>query len=214
MFKTGTFLFLIFVLLGCGNDNTARTGQFDLLEQSASSEPIKHFQRNFTLGNIQIEYPHFGGHPFSKLMQQLLKTDTLGSFCVEQRSVRIRYNVLWATDKVLSMDQEVWMDCPMSEGARKTTINLLFTLKGKQISKLALEGSPGFLQDIRVALRKRNTPYCSAVKIEEVFPIIKAGRVEVTPHYASSLCDTTFVRKDITRSDLRLTSNQLFMVLR
>ena len=62
-------------------------------------------------------------------------------------------------------------------------------------------------------LRKRQTPYCSAPKIEEVFPIVKSGRVEVTPHYASSLCDTTFKRKGIHREDLRIISNKSFLSL-
>ncbi|MEY3075634.1 MAG: hypothetical protein RJB25_1277, partial [Bacteroidota bacterium] len=120
---------------------------------------------------------------------------------------------LWATDKVLSMNQEVWLDCPMSDGARKTVVNYLFTLQDQQISKLELEGSPGLLQAIQSGLRKRETPYCSAPKIEEVFPIIKSGRVEVTPHYASSLCDTTFKRKGIHREDLRIISNKSFLSL-
>jgi hypothetical protein len=213
MLKVATFLLLVLALLSCGRDNHARMDQFDLLEQSAKAEPIKHFNIKLNCDSIQIEHPYFGGHPFSKLMQHLLKKDTLGAFCVGQRNVRIRYQVLWATDKVLSMNQEVWLDCPMSEGPRKTIVNYLFTLQGKQISKLELEGSPGLLQDIQVALRKRETPYCSAPKIEEVFPIIKAGRVEVTPHYASSLCDTTFKRKGIHREDLRIISNKTFLSL-
>jgi hypothetical protein len=211
--KVATFLLLVLALLSCGRENHARMDQFDLLEQSAKSEPIKHFNIKLKCDSIQIVYPHFGGHPFSKLMQQLIKTDTLGVFCVGQRSVRIRYQVLWATDKVLSLNQEVWMDCPMSEGKRKTVVNYLFTLQNKQVSKLALEGSPGLLQDIQSALRKRETPYCSAPKIEEVFPIIKSGRIEVTPHYASSLCDTTFKRKGIRREDLRIISNKTFLSL-
>jgi hypothetical protein len=213
MLKFATFCLLSILLLSCGRDNHARMDQFDLLEQSANAEPIKHFNLKLKCDSIQIEHPYFGGHPFSKLMQHLLKKDTLGAFGVGQRNVRIRYQVLWATDKVLSMNQEVWLDCPMSEGPRKTIVNYLFTLQDKQISKLELEGSPGLLQDIQVALRKRETPYCSAPKIEEVFPIIKAGRVEVTPHYASSLCDTTFKRKGIHREDLRIISNKTFLSL-
>jgi hypothetical protein len=213
IFKVATFLLLVLVLLSCGRENHARIDQFDLLEQSATSEPIKHYNKSIQLDSIQIVYPHFGGHPFSRLMQQLIKTDTLGVFCVGQRSVRIHYQVLWATDKVLSINQEVWMDCPMSEGKRKTVINYLFTLQKNQISRLQLEGSPGLLQDIQTALRKRETPYCSAPKIEEVFPIVKSGRIEVTPHYASSLCDTTFRRKGIRREDLRIISNKSFLYL-
>lgn len=213
IFKVATFLLLVLVLLSCGRENRARIDQFDLLEQSATSEPIKHYNKSIQLDSIQIVYPHFGGHPFSRLMQQLIKTDTLGVFCVGQRSVRIHYQVLWATDKVLSINQEVWMDCPMSEGKRKTVINYLFTLQKNQISRLQLEGSPGLLQDIQTALRKRETPYCSAPKIEEVFPIVKSGRIEVTPHYASSLCDTTFRRKGIRREDLRIISNKSFLYL-
>lgn len=214
MLKFATFCLLSIVLLSCGRENHARMDQFDLLEQSANAEPIKHYNKHLVLDSIQIDYPHFGGHPFSLLMQHLVKKDTLGAFCVGQRSVRINYKVLWATDKVLSLAQEVWMDCPMSEGIRKTEVSYLFTLEGKKISSLLLEGSPGLLQDIQVALRKRETPYCSAPKIEEVFPIIKSGSLEVTPHYASSLCDTTFKRKGISRTDLRLSSNKLFLVLR
>jgi hypothetical protein len=213
MLKFATFCFTSILLLSCGRENHARMDQFDLLEQSANAEPIKHFNVKLNCDSIQIDHPYFGGHPFSKLMQHLLKKDTLGPFCLGQRNVRIRYQVLWATDKLLSMNQEVWLDCPMSEGPRKTIVNYLFTLQDKQISKLELEGSPGLLQDIQVALRKRETPYCSAPKIEEVFPIIKAGRVEVTPHYASSLCDTTFKRKGIHREDLRIISNKTFLSL-
>ena len=213
MLKFATFCLLSIALLSCGRENHARMDQFDLLEQSANAEPIKHYNVKLNCDSIQIEHPNFGGHPFSKLMQHLLKKDTLGAFCVGQRNVRIRYQVLWATDKVLSMNQEVWLDCPMTEGPRKTIVNYLFTLQDKQISKLELEGSPGLLQDIQAALRKRETPYCSAPKIEEVFPIIKAGRVEVTPHYASSLCDTTFKRKGIHREDLRIISNKTFLSL-
>ena len=131
-----------------------------------------------------------------------------------QKAVQIKYKVLWATDKVLSLQQEVWMDCPMADGKRKAVLQFLFTLNDKQINKLQLEGSPGLLQDIKNGLRKRETPYCSAPKIEEVFPIIRSGRLEVTPHYASSLCDTTFKRKGISRTDLRLISNKLFLKLR
>jgi hypothetical protein len=211
--KVGSFLLLSLLLLACGRENRPRMDQFELLEQSATAEPIKHFNIKLNCDSIQIEYPYFGGHSFSKLMHHLVKKDTLGAFCVGQRSVRIRYKVLWATNKVLSMNQEVWLDCPMSEGPRKTIINYLFTLQDKQISKLELEGSPGLLQDIEVALRKRQTPYCSAPKIEEVFPIIKSGRIEVTPHYASSLCDTTFKRKGIRREDLRIISNKSFLSL-
>jgi len=211
--KVGSFLLLSLLLFACGRENRPRMDQFELLEQSATAEPIKHFNIKLNCDSIQIEYPYFGGHSFSKLMQHLVKKDTLGAFCVGQRSVRIRYKVLWATNKVLSMNQEVWLDCPMSEGPRKTIINYLFTLQDKQISKLELEGSPGLLQDIQVALRKRQTPYCSAPKIEEVFPIIKSGRIEVTPHYASSLCDTTFKRKGIRREDLRIISNKSFLSL-
>lgn len=212
--KVGIFLLLSLVLISCGRENRARMDQFDLLEHSASSEQIKHFNKSIQLDSIQIVYPHFGGHPFSTLMQKLIKSDTLGVFCVGQRSVHIRYKVLWATDNVLSMNQEVWLDCPMSEGKRKTIINLLFTIQNKEIYKLELEGSPGLLQDIQVALRKRETPYCSAPKIEEVFPIVKSGRIEVTPHYASSLCDTTFKRNGIRREDLRIVSNQTFLSLK
>jgi hypothetical protein len=214
MVKIGFYSAFVVLLLSCGRENPERMNQFDLLEQSAHSEPIKHFRKSIELENIQIEFPHFGGHPFSKLMQHLLKKDTLGAFCVGQRSVRIRYSVLWVTDKVLSMDQEVWMDCPMNEGIRKTKVNFLFTRQEKQISRVLLEGSPGLLQEIQAALRKRQAPYCSVPKIEEVFPIIKSGSIQVTPHYASSLCDTTFKRKGISRTDLRLSSNQLFLMLR
>ena len=125
MVKIGFYIAFVVLLLSCGRENPERMNQFDLLEQSAH-------------GHIQIEFPHFGGHPFSKLMQHLLKKDTLGAFCVGQRSVRIRYSVLWATDKVLSMDQEVWMDCPMNEGIRKTKVNFLFTRQEKQISRVLL----------------------------------------------------------------------------
>ncbi|MDP4596058.1 MAG: hypothetical protein NWS92_03695 [Crocinitomicaceae bacterium] len=211
--KVGSFLLLSLLLFACGRENRARMDQFDLLEQSATSEPIKYYKQKLQLDSIQIDYPHFGGHPFTKLMQHLLKKDTLGAFCVGQRSVHINYKVLWATDKVLSLNQEVWLDCPMSEGTRKTVVNYLFTRKGNQISRLFLEGSPGLLQTIEAGLRKRQTPYCSPPKIEEVFPIIKSGRVEVTPHYASSLCDTTFKRKGIHREDLRIVSNQTFLSL-
>ena len=211
--KVGSFLLLSLLLFACGRENHARMDQFDLLEQSATSEPIKHYKQKLQLDSIQIAYPHFGGHPFTKLMQHLLKKDTLGAFCVGQRNVRIHYKVLWATDKVLSLNQEVWLDCPMSEGTRKTVVNYLFTRKGNQISRLFLEGSPGLLQTIQAGLRKRQTPYCSAPKIEEVFPIVKSGRVEVTPHYASSLCDTTFKRKGIHREDLRIISNKSFLSL-
>ena len=214
MFKFATFCLLSIVLLSCGRENHARMDLFDLLEQSANAEPIKHYNKHLVLDSIQIDFPHFGGHPFSELMQHLLKKDTLGAFCVGQRSVRINYKVLWATDKVLSLAQEVWMDCPMNEGVRKTKVNFLFTRQEKQISRVLLEGSPGLLQEIQVALRKRQAPYCSVPKIEEVFPFIKSGRIHVTPHYASSLCDTTFERKGISRTDLRLSSNQLFLVLR
>lgn len=211
--KVGSFLLLSLLLFACGRENRARMDQFDLLEQSATSEPIKHYKQKLQLDSIQIDYPHFGGHPFTKLMQHLLKKDTLGAFCVGQRNVRIHYKVLWATDKVLSLNQEVWLDCPMSEGTRKTVVNYLFTREGNQISRLFLEGSPGLLQTIQAGLRKRQTPYCSAPKIEEVFPIVKSGRVEVTPHYASSLCDTTFKRKGIHREDLRIISNKSFLSL-
>lgn len=211
--KVGSFLLLSLLLFACGRENRARMDQFDLLEQSATSEPIKHYKQILQLDSIQIAYPHFGGHPFTKLMQHLLKKDTLGAFCVGQRNVRIHYKVLWATDKVLSLNQEVWLDCPMSEGTRKTVVNYLFTREGNQISRLFLEGSPGLLQTIQAGLRKRQTPYCSAPKIEEVFPIVKSGRVEVTPHYASSLCDTTFKRKGIHREDLRIISNKSFLSL-
>lgn len=211
--KVGSFLLLSLLLFACGRENRARMDQFDLLEQSATSEPIKHDLQKLQLDSIQIAYPHFGGHPFTKLMQHLLKKDTLGAFCVGQRNVRIQYKVLWATDKVLSLNQEVWLDCPMSEGTRKTVVNYLFTREGNQISRLFLEGSPGLLQTIQAGLRKRQTPYCSAPKIEEVFPIVKSGRVEVTPHYASSLCDTTFKRKGIHREDLRIISNKSFLSL-
>ena len=214
MVKIGFYSAFVVLLMSCGRENPERMNQFDLLEQSAHSEPIKHFRKSIERENIQIEFPHFGGHPFSKLMQHLLKKDTLGAFCIGQRSVRIRYSVMWATDKVLSMDQEVWMDCPMNEGVRKTKVNFLFTRQEKQISRVLLEGSPGLLQEIQVALRKRQAPYCSVPKIEEVFPFIKSGRIHVTPHYASSLCDTTFERKGISRTDLRLSSNKLFLVLR
>ena len=211
--KVATSLCLGLALLSCGRENHARMDQFDLLEQSANAEPIKHYNKHLALDSIQIDFPYFGGHPFSKLMQHLIKKDTLGAFCVGQRNVHIDYKVLWATEKVLSMNQEIWLDCPMSEGTRKTVVNYLFTLKGDQISRLLLEGSPGLIQTIQVGLRKRQTPYCSAPKIEEVFPIIKYGRVEVTPHYASSLCDTTFRRKGIHREDLRIISNKSFLSL-
>lgn len=211
--KVGSFLLLSLVLFACGRENRARTDQFDLLEQSASAEPIKHFNIKLNCDSIQISYPYFGGHSFSKLMQHLIKKDTLGAFCVGQRRVRIRYQVLWATDKVLSMNQEVWLDCPMAEGTRKTVVNYLFTREGNQISRLFLEGSPGLLQAIQAGLRKRQTTYCSAPKIEEVFPVINGGCVEVTPHYASSLCDTTFKRKGIHREDLRIISNKSFLSL-
>ena len=209
-----TCLFGILIVLACGRENNARNSQFDLLEQSASAEPIKHFAVTLQRENLSLTYINFGGHPFSQLMQHLIKLDTLGVFCVGQKAVQIKYKVLWATDKVLSLQQEVWMDCPMADGKRKAVLQFLFTLNDKQINKLQLEGSPGLLQDIKNGLRKRETPYCSAPKIEEVFPIIRSGRLEVTPHYASSLCDTTFKRKGISRTDLRLISNKLFLKLR
>ena len=211
--KVGSFLLLSLILFACGRENRARMDQFDLLEQSAKSEPIKHYRKKLQLDSLQIDYPYFGGHPFSKLMQHLIKKDTLGAFCVGQRNVHVDYKVLWATDKVLSLDQQIWLDCPMSEGTRKTVVNYLFTLEDKQISRLFLEGSPGLLQTVQAGLRKRQTPYCSAPKIEELFPSIKSGRGEGTPHYASSLCDTTFKRKGIHREDLRIISNQTFLSL-
>lgn len=213
IFKVATSLLLCVALLACGRENHARMDQFALLEQSAGAEPIKYYNKKLQLDSIQIVFPHFGGHPFSQLIQNLLKKDTLGAFCVGQRDVQIHYKVLWATDKVLSINQEVWLDCPMSDGIRKTIVNYLFTLEGQQVSRLFLEGSPGLLQTIQAGLRKRRTAYCSAPKIEEVFPIIKFGRVEVTPHYASSLCDTTFKRKGIHREDLRIISNKSFLSL-
>lgn len=213
MVRLLSFLLLISILFACGRENKIRTSQFDILEQSADNEPIKQYQVHLKVDNIDLIYPNFGGHPFSKLMQHLIKLDTIGVFCVGQQKIKINYKVLWATDKVLSMDQEIWMDCPMAEGQRKTTVHFLFSRQGKQVNRLFLEGSPGLLQEIRVALRKRSAPYCSPPKIEEVFPVLRSGRVEVTPHYASSLCDTTFRRKGISRTDLRIRSNQSFLKL-
>ena len=210
------FVFILSVgtiFFSCGRENPIRNSQFDILEKSSNSEPIKNNEIQIIRENLALTYPNFGGHPFSKLMQHLIKLDTIGVFCVGQQKIKIKYKVFWATDKVLSMDQEIWMDCPMAEGPRKTTVYYLFTRQGKQINRLFLEGSPGLLQDIRVALRKRKAPYCSAPKIEEVFPVLRAGRVEVTPHFASSLCDTTFRRKGISRTDLRIRSNQSFLKL-
>ena len=214
MLRLFGFIVLLNVLLACGRENAARNTQFDLLEQSANAEPIKYFPRTLQRENMSLTYVYFGGHAFSQLMQHLVKRDTLGVFCVGQKDVKIKYNVLWATDKVLSLEQEVWMDCPMADGKRKAVLQFLFTIQDKRIYQLHLEGSPGLLQDIKNGLRKRETPYCSAPKIEEVFPVIRAGRLEVTPHYASSLCDTTFKRKGISRTDLRLISNKLFLKLR
>lgn len=210
------FVFILLIgtiFFSCGRENPIRNSQFDILEKSADQIPVKNTPTHLTIENIGLTYPNFGGHPFSKLMQHLIKLDTIGVFCVGQQKIKIKYKVLWATDHVLSMDQEILMDCPMAEGQRKTTVYYLFTRQGKQINRLFLEGSPGLLQDIRVALRKRNAPYCSAPKIEEVFPVLRSGRVEVTPHYASSLCDTTFRRKGISRTDLRIRSNQSFLKL-
>jgi hypothetical protein len=102
----------------------------------------------------------------------------------------------------------------MSQGKRSTTITHLYTLLNDTIYKLDLEGSPSVIQEIQVALKKRKAPYCSPPKIEEVFPVIRKGRVEITPHYGSALCDTTFKRSSISRKDLRLIRNQVFLVLK
>lgn len=207
-------LFSILILLvACGHENQQRSSQFDLLEECATKAQLKYQDQELKDSTISIGYPDFNDHPFAKLMAHLIMLDTTGVFCIEQRQIKINYKVLWATDQVLSLRQEIWMDCPMSEMPRSTVQNWLFTRKGKRISRLLLEGSPGLLQELNSALRKRKAPYCSAPKIEEVFPIIHKGRIEVTPHYASSLCDTTFVRPSISRTDLRITRNQSFLVL-
>ncbi len=202
------------LLLACGHENTARTSQFDVLEQSAQQKALPYKSQQLDAGPIQIKYPNFGTHPFSKLLQQLLMSDTAGVFCVGQRSANIRYQTLWATKNVLSMQQEIVLDCPMSQGKRSTTITHLYTLLNDTIYKLDLEGSPSVIQEIQVALKKRQAPYCSPPKIEEVFPYIRKGRVEITPHYGSALCDTTFKRSSISRKDLRLIRNQVFLVLK
>lgn len=204
----------IFVLAGCGHENPARLTQFDLLENCAKAKPLKQTVGHLQTTNIQITYPQFGKHPFSQLMSHLLLLDTTGVYCVGQRALDITYQVRWATKNVLSLRQEVLLDCPMSQGKRKTTIEHLYTLLNDTIYKLNVEGSPTLLQEIQVALKKRTAPYCSPPKIEEVFPVIHRGHIEVTPHYASALCDTTFRRTTIQRKDLRLTGNKVFLVLK
>jgi hypothetical protein len=122
--------------------------------------------------------------------------------------------VRWATKNVLSLSQEVVVVGSMSQGKRKTPIEHLYTLLNDTIFKLELEGSPTLLQEIQLSLKKRTAPYCSPPKIEEVFPLIHRGHLEVTPHYGSALCDTTFRRHRIQRKDLRLIGNQVFLVLK
>lgn len=204
----------IFVLASCGHENPARLTQFDLLEKSAKAKPLKQTVGHLQTANIQIAYPQFGKHPFSQLMKHLLLLDTTGVFCIGQQSIDITYQVRWATENVLSLCQEVVLDCPISQGKRKTTIEHLYTFVNDTIYKLNLEGSPTLLQEIQVALKKRTAPYCSPPKIEEVFPVIHRGHLEVTPHYASALCDTTFTRSTIQRKDLRLIGNKVFLVLK
>ena len=214
---TKKLLFLIVLscmLMACGHENPARISQYDVLELSAHQKELPYKNQRLDAGPSQIQYPDFGAHPFANLLQQLLKSDTAGVFCVGQRSANIRYQTLWATQNVLSMQQEVVLDCPMSQGKRSTTITHLYTLLNDTIYKLDLEGSPSVIQEIQVALKKRKAPYCSPPKIEEVFPVIRKGRVEITPHYGSALCDTTFKRSSISRKDLRLIRNQVFLVFK
>lgn len=204
----------MFILASCGHENAARLTQFDLLEHSAKAKPLVQTAGFLQTTTIQITYPQFGKHPFSQLMRHLLLLDTTGVYCVGQRSLDIHYQVRWATKNVLSLRQDVVLDCPMSQGKRKTTIEHLYTLLNDTIYKLELEGSPTLLQEIQVALKKRTAPYCSPPKIEEVFPIIHKGHLEVTPHYGSSLCDTTFKRFQISRKDMRLTGIRVFLPLK
>lgn len=213
--KNAAFFFIALVLLAsCGHENPVRQTQFDILESASATQATLPFAtKNIALENLKVSYPGFGNHPFSKLMKLLVTKDTAGVFCVGQRSVKVVYQVRWATKNVLSLKQNVYLDCPMSNGLRSTSIEHLYTLHHDTIFKLDLEGSPSLLQEIQSALRKRKAPYCSAPKIEEVFPIINKGRLEVTPHYASALCDTTFIRKPIARKDLRLIRNRVFLVL-
>ncbi len=213
MFKFTLIAILCSLIFACGRENKIRNTQFDILEKSATAKQIKYSYLDINGAITSINYPNFGTHPFSRVMDKLIKLDTTGVFCIEQRQVKIQYKVLWATENVLSLDQEVWMDCPMSQMPRKTVIHLLFTRRENQIARIQLQGSIGLLKEINAALRKRRAPYCSAPKIEEVIPIVRGGRIEVTPHYASSLCDTTFCRKGIVRSDLRITKNQRFIDL-
>ncbi len=207
-------LLAIIILVSCGHENPARLTQFDLLEKSAKSKPLAQTHGHLQTANIRITYPKFGQHPFNELMGHLLMLDTTGVYCVEQRSLVISYQVRWATKNVLSLRQEVVLDCPMSQGKRKTTIEHLYTFLNDTIYKLELEGSPALLQEIQVALKKRTAPYCSPPKIEEVFPVIHRGRLEVTPHYGSTLCDTTFRRSTIQRKDLRIIRNRVFLALK
>ncbi|MEN9743202.1 MAG: hypothetical protein RLZZ65_1007 [Bacteroidota bacterium] len=213
--KKSAFLCITLVLLAsCGHENPVRQTQFDILEHASAVKASLPFEaKKIELENLKVSYPSFGKHPFSVLMKTLVTKDTAGVFCVGQRSVKVVYQVRWATKNVLSLKQNVYLNCPMSNGPRSTTIEHLYTLHHDTIFKLDLEGSPSLLQEIQSALRKRKAPYCSAPKIEEVFPVINKGRLEVTPHYASALCDTTFVRKPIARKDLRLIRNRVFLVL-
>lgn len=213
MFKITLIAILSCLIFACGRENKLRNTQFDILEKSATAKQIKYDYVDLNKEITSVNYPNFGTHPFSRVMEKLIKLDTTGVFCIEQRQVKIQYKVLWATENVLSLDQEVWMDCPMSQMPRKTIIHLLFTRRENQIARLQIEGSKGLLQEINTALRKRRAPYCSAPKIEKVIPVVRRGRIEVTPHYASSLCDTTFCRKGILRTDLRITKNQRFLDL-
>jgi hypothetical protein len=208
------FFTALIILSSCGHENPARLTQFDLLENSAKAKPLRQTNGRLQTTNIQIEYPQFGKHPFSQLMGHLLMLDTTGVYCIGQKSLEIKYQVRWATKNVLSLSQEVVVDGSMSQGKRKTTIEHLYTLLNDTIYKLELEGSPTLLQEIQLALKKRTAPYCSPPKIEEVFPLIHRGHLEVTPHYGSALCDTTFRRHRIQRKDLRLIGNQVFLVLK
>ncbi|MEN9700454.1 MAG: hypothetical protein RLZZ301_1652 [Bacteroidota bacterium] len=201
------------VLAACGHENAARLNQFDILEKSANQRPLTYAHQELALPQTFISYPNFGSHPFHHLINYLVKSDTTAMYCIGQKTLRIRYEVLWATPNVLSLAQTVWLDCPMSDGKRKLSIYHLYTLQKKNVYKLDLEGSPTLLQEIQMALKKRKSPYCSPPKIEEVFPQIRKGCVEVTPHYASTLCDSTFRRKGIDRKDLRLIRNRVFLHL-
>ena len=212
--------YLAFVLVGmfflaaCGHENTARQHQFDLLENCTKSKPIHYKTGHLQTTDIQISYPKFGASPFKHLIGHLIMLDTTGVYCVGQKSLRINYFVRWATKNVLSMRQEILLDCPMSQGKRKTIVEHLYTFQNDTIYKLNIEGSPTLLQEIQLALKKRTAPYCSPPKIEEVFPVIHKGHLEVTPHYGSSLCDTTFKRFPIRRKDMRLTDIRVFLALK